>query len=851
VAGDNSGTLNATDWARLQGHTDRFEKAWKAGGPADPAQFLPPPGDPLRAPCLLELVKIDLEMRWRGGQPVVLDHYVEKFPELGPAQGLPVSLVAVEYLVRLHHGDRPALTLYQKRFPEQYEALQGLVLGRERPGGPAPATGPTVPPGAPAAAGAGGLGKGSLLSMAGGYELLERIGVGGFGEVWRAQAPGGVLAAVKIIFRPVDHEAARQELDALELIKKLRHHFLLSTHAFWAFEDRLVIAMDLADGSLRDRLKACKAEGKAGVPVEELLLYSRETAEALDYLHAKGVLHRDIKPENLLLAEGHVRVADFGLARLHQTMRSANASGSGTPLYMPPEFWRERVSLHSDQYSFAASYFELRTGRRLFETRALLALMTAHLEQTPDLSPLGEAEQQVLRRALAKDPAKRFPSCVEFVSALNAAVRAREQAPVAPPPGAGPPSAEQHSWNADTDLETRLPGRETVPNKQAGDAPTAPDMPAWRPRPAEKRPAGLVLALVAGALMVALAGWFFWPPTPPDGQPPPPEKKQVPQATFPESAAGKYRAVAAAGSRKIGGKDYPREVECVLPEGPAVRFLLVHSEARKDVAPFYLMRDKVTNELFAAFASRNPGAVREPQWQLGGRAAKWGVKPGMGIPACLAWLGAPRAPAAGLAYFSMLALVNQEREDASEYLPHLDDLGSHNGRLPVLRVWIEDADRCARWLGGQLPSEKEWDVAAGRWEKDAGEGPFESPWKEGEIAVKRSEKGPLPVGTAVQDRSKFSGCSDLAGNGFEWTRSYTFNFGDPGELTGPGQDLSRLNSLKFILRGQSYAAEAPLTYKSLAGVSQTQPYDRSAFGWHHLCEIGFRVALPAQGFEGG
>src|SRR5262249_31345125 len=154
------------------------------------------------------------------------------------------------------------------------------------------------------------------------------------GEVWRTQAPGGVLAAVKIIFRPVDHEAARQELEALELIKKLRHHFLLSTHAFWAFEDRLVIAMELADGRLRDRLKACQAEGEGGVRVEELLLYSRETAEALDYLHAKGVLHRDIKPENLLLAEGHVRVADFGLARLHQTMRSANASGSGTPLYM-------------------------------------------------------------------------------------------------------------------------------------------------------------------------------------------------------------------------------------------------------------------------------------------------------------------------------------------------------------------------------------------------------------------------------------------------------------------------------------------------------------------------------------
>src|SRR5262249_27659630 len=122
-------------------------------------------------------------------------------------------------------------------------------------------------------------GTGSLLPVAGEYRLLRRLGLGSFGEVFEAEAPGGGRVAVKVLLRPVAHEAAQRELRALDLIKELRHPALLSPHLHWFVGDRLLIAMDLADGSLRERLQACQEAGLPGVPVGELLGYLVDAAD--------------------------------------------------------------------------------------------------------------------------------------------------------------------------------------------------------------------------------------------------------------------------------------------------------------------------------------------------------------------------------------------------------------------------------------------------------------------------------------------------------------------------------------------------------------------------------------------
>jgi len=248
-----------------------------------------------------------------------------------------------------------------------------------------------------------------------GYKTIEKIGEGGFGEVWKASAPGGLLKAIKFVNTSQGVHKAALEKQSIDRIKSIRHPFILSMERVDITDGILMVVMELADKNLWGRYKEYKAKGLPGIPKTELIKYLFEAAEALDLIQSQYQLqHLDIKPHNLFLVQNHLKIGDFGLVR-ELTFNSNDYQGTITPVYSPPELIEGWPSKYSDQYSLAIVYQEMATGKRPFEADNLRKLIQMHLNEEPDLSSLPHLERPVLAKALSKIPEQRYASCQEFV----------------------------------------------------------------------------------------------------------------------------------------------------------------------------------------------------------------------------------------------------------------------------------------------------------------------------------------------------------------------------------------------------------------------------------------------------
>jgi serine/threonine protein kinase len=250
-----------------------------------------------------------------------------------------------------------------------------------------------------------------------GYRLLKLLGRGGFGEVWKCEAPGRLHKAIKFV---AGGDQFQTELSAFELMRTIRHPYLMTLERVEVVGSELVTVMELADGQINDRFRACTAEGLPGIPRDELLGYLNEAAEALDFLGSRYKLqHLDVKPENLLLLAGHVKLGDYGLVRRAEPNREAEGCEIGfTPRYTAPEVFNGGVDHRSDQYSLALVYVELLTGAFPFSGKTTQQLVMQHVSAAPDLSALPTHERELVGRALSKEPAARFTSSSAFVRAL-------------------------------------------------------------------------------------------------------------------------------------------------------------------------------------------------------------------------------------------------------------------------------------------------------------------------------------------------------------------------------------------------------------------------------------------------
>lgn len=392
------------------------------------------------------------EAEWRGGGRPIIERYLADGAEADRPRLLR-ELVALEMSLCRESGQEPSPASYLDRFKDYADWLMPLLRGEPAPPAAVEGRGPW----APAAVGDPGstvpydtahaTERPSLFLEAGsepvpGYRLVQRLGRGGFGEVWKAVGPGGVPNALKFV--RLDEGGAAVEAGALEFMKFVSHPHLLTTFGIWHRDAYLIIGMELAEGTLGGRLRVAAQQRLPGIPFAELLEYMREAAKGIDFLNEprhtvagrpnQSIVHRDIKPHNLLLVGGGVKVADFGLARAME--RSVTPSTGGmTPAYAAPELFQKHVGRQTDQYCLAVTYCQLRSNRLPFEGSPL-QVMAGHLTQPPDLSVLPEPERDVVARALAKQPGERWASCRVFVEELagcHAADRKRDVATIAVP----------------------------------------------------------------------------------------------------------------------------------------------------------------------------------------------------------------------------------------------------------------------------------------------------------------------------------------------------------------------------------------------------------------------------------
>ena len=309
-----------------------------------------------------------------------------------------------------------------------------------------------------------------------GYRIVEPAGSGGMGVVYRAEETGlgGRPVALKLLPAALagDPDFRARFLREMRVAAAIDHPNIVPIYRAGEDRGRLYLAMRYVHAS--DLRRLLEAEGR--LTPERALAILDQVARALDAAHARGLVHRDVKPGNILLAppvvDGdaeHVYLVDFGLARSDSDDRSLGGGGSflGTPRYAAPEQAAGRpVDGRTDGYALGCVLYECLTGQPPFPGGSGEAILLAHLEASPprvtalrpDLPP---AIDQVVARAMAKDPATRFPTCRALLTAARQALTPTPGTPEPHPP-APVPAPTPTGWPgppASAALEGYLPLR--------------------------------------------------------------------------------------------------------------------------------------------------------------------------------------------------------------------------------------------------------------------------------------------------------------------------------------------------------------------------------------------------------
>jgi tetratricopeptide (TPR) repeat protein len=279
------------------------------------------------------------------------------------------------------------------------------------------------------------------------YHLLRLLGRGTFGEVYLGEnIHRKTHVAIKVFCMQLNKEDVIDFLNEARIFR-LRHPHIISVLDFGIDRstETFFIVMDYAhNGTLRQR----HAPGTP-VPLAMVVAYVKQLAAALQHAHNENLIHRDVKPENMLVgANNDILLSDFGVAIVPQSMRTSVGKGqgmAGTPAYMAPEQWQGKSSCASDQYALGVIVYEWLSGQSLFNGTTH-ELMDQHMQvpppPLPTSLPLYSPElEQVIMKALEKDPKKRFATVQEFAVALEEAYKKMLAGNL--PPAISPKTKEQ------------------------------------------------------------------------------------------------------------------------------------------------------------------------------------------------------------------------------------------------------------------------------------------------------------------------------------------------------------------------------------------------------------------------
>lgn len=259
-----------------------------------------------------------------------------------------------------------------------------------------------------------------------GYCLHLPLGRGGCGEVWEAHTQQGPVALK--FMRVRNAAAATREIRGTEAIRKLRHPNLLRIEQVFSLSGYVVIAMELADGSLADVFDLYQQDGTS-MPPYRVCEYLSQAADAIDFLNSPrhrhdgrlvAFQHADIKPSNILLCGETVKLADFGLSS-PMTYGLELHGRRGTLDFAAPEIFRGQLSERTDQYALAVTYCVLRSGRVPFSNLPN-RFTPSYTRGHPDLGMLTTPERSIIARALSVSPVHRWPCCREMIDLLGAVV---------------------------------------------------------------------------------------------------------------------------------------------------------------------------------------------------------------------------------------------------------------------------------------------------------------------------------------------------------------------------------------------------------------------------------------------